>query len=235
MTTNERAGRPERGDSGLSYVPVAWVVVTMAMEVRGLFGIWPALFPGYGWPESVAVLFWATSVFDVVSLLWSFFLLGLAFGRSARFPRQFTIWQSAVIVWLVCVQAYALVAPGFAFAPRALATAAGEIAIGLACIYLLRSGGGAEAVYTGEGGDRPGIAVSLLFAALGLLLGAAVGAAVGLGVGSLLAEGLDVGCFEGGCGYFVLFAGAVGLLVGAVAGLVLVLWLVVRRGHRHAA
>ncbi|TIT15857.1 MAG: hypothetical protein E5W78_27735, partial [Mesorhizobium sp.] len=83
----------------------------------------------------------------IVIFLWGLFVLGLAFNRSARFPRHFTLWQVATILWLLARQCYILVTPDFVFSARGLAITGAEIAIGLLCIYLLRRGSGADAVY----------------------------------------------------------------------------------------
>lgn len=61
---------------------------------------------------------------------------------------------------------------------------------------------------------------SILFALLGLIAGVVVGAPVGIGIGSVLAEVLDVSCFEGGCGYFVVFIGLAGAVVGGLGGII---------------
>lgn len=233
MATDGQAGGSGQGDSGPSHVPVGWLIAVMAMAIYGLSGAWPLLF-GHDLPRSAAVLIQATLVFDVVCVLWGLYLLGLAFSRSALFPRRFAIWQIAVIVWLVSREAYVLVAPDFVFSPRSLASAAGQVAIGLACIYLLRRGSGVETVFAQEGG-QPAVAVSLVSGVIGFVIGAAAGCAIGLLFGSVLAEVLNVSCSEGGCGYFVLFIGAAGLLVGAIAGPIIALWLVRRSFRRRVA
>ena len=54
---------------------------------------------------------------------------------------------------------------------------------------------------------------------LGVGLGAVIGTLIGLGVGTLAVDFFDVSCFEGACGYAVVFLYApVGLLIGAVLG-----------------
>lgn len=61
---------------------------------------------------------------------------------------------------------------------------------------------------------------SVLFALIGLVLGVVVGAPIGIGVGSVLADVLEVSCFEGGCGYFVVFIGLAGAFLGGLVGIV---------------
>ena len=115
-------------------------------------------------------------VADVIIILWGLYLLGLAFGRSARFPRHFTIWQIALIVWVLARQAYVLAVPDFVFSARSLGITAIEIGVGLLCIYLLRRGSGAETVYAKPETEAPPVLVSIVAALLGIILGAAVGA-----------------------------------------------------------
>lgn len=71
---------------------------------------------------------------------------------------------------------------------------------------------------------------TVLFALAGLVGGAAAGFAAGLGLGLLMAQWLEVTCFEGACGYFVVMVSLVGGLIGAVGGAV---WLGLK-GHRPA-
>ena len=53
---------------------------------------------------------------------------------------------------------------------------------------------------------------------LGVGLGGAIGALVGLGLGEVAVDLFNISCFEGGCGYAVLFYGLLGLVIGAVLG-----------------
>ncbi|MBZ9853799.1 hypothetical protein LB566_08315 [Mesorhizobium sp. CA13] len=227
---NVPAGRP---DSGLSYVPVGWLVIVMALSVYWLASaLW--LVGSSGLPDTVFYFLFSGLVADVITILWGLYLLGLAFGRSARFPSHFIVWQAATIIWLLASHAYALAVPGFVFSARSLAITAAEIAIGLLCIYLLRRGSGAETVYAKPRAEAPSVFVSIVAALLGIILGAVVGAVGGFLAGSLIADVTDVSCFEGGCGYFAAFIGLAGLVVGAIAGGILAVWLVNRRKRRPA-
>ena len=161
--------------AALSYVPLAWLVFVMAWSVYGLISAW-RLVGDYGLPDRVLYLVHGGLVADIVTILWGLYLLGLAFGRSARFPRHFTIWQIAIIVWLLARQAYVLAVPDFVFSARSLAITAAEIAIGLLCIYLLRRGSGAETVYASPQTESPSVFVSIVAALLGIILGAVIGA-----------------------------------------------------------
>jgi hypothetical protein len=225
------AGRP---DSGLSYVPVGWLIFVMAWSLYGLASAsW--LFGDSGLPDAIFYFFLAGLVANVIIVAWGLYLLGLAFGRSTRFPRQFIIWQVAFIVWVLARQVYVLAVPPFVFTPRSVLIGGAEVAIGLLCIYLLRRGSGAENVYARPQAEAPPVYVSIVAALLGIILGAVVGAVGGFLAGSVIADVAQVSCFEGGCGYFAAFIGLAGLVVGAIAGGILAVWLVHRRGRKPAA
>ena len=70
----------------------------------------------------------------------------------------------------------------------------------------------------------------VLIALLGMILGGAVGFGVGALLGLLLNDIFDISCFEGGCGYFAAFIGLVGMVLFAIAGAVIFVWL----ARRHA-
>ncbi|AZO11574.1 MULTISPECIES: hypothetical protein [unclassified Mesorhizobium] len=224
-------GRP---DSGLSYVPVAWLIIVMGLSAYGLISNW-RLIGDFNLPESVSFLIYSGLAGGVVTILWGLYLLGLAFNRSARFPRHYTIWQGAIILWLVLRQAYTLMVPDFVFSAEALGFTIAEIAIGLLCIYLLRRGAGAEAVYANPETERPSLLVSLLAALLGIIVGGAIGACAGFFAGSLIADATHMSCFEGACGFFAVFVGLAGLVVGAIAGAIFAVWRVNRRKTAPAA
>lgn len=224
-------GRP---DSGLSYIPPAWLVFVMAWSAYSLISAWRLTTTDYDLPDSVFYLVYGGLAASIVTILWGLYLLGLAFNRSARFPRHFTIWQVATILWLAARQAYMLVVPDFAFSGRGLAVTAAEIAIGLLCIYLLRRGAGAETAYANPESESPPVLVSIIAALLGIILGAALGAGAGFAAGALIAETTDMSCFEGACGYFALFIGLAGLVVGAIAGGLFAVWWVHRRKRKPA-
>jgi hypothetical protein len=232
MTSSDRqpAGRP---DSGLSYIPPAWLAIVMALSVYGMISAW-RLIGDYGLPDSALFLVYGGLAAGIITILWGFYLLGLAFSRSARFPRYFTIWQVATILWLAARQASVLVTPDFVFSPKGLAVTGAEIAIGVLCIYLLRRGSGAETVYANPEAESPSVLVSIVAALLGIILGAAIGACAGFAAGSLIADATDMSCFEGACGYFALFIGLAGLVVGAIGGGLFVVWRVHRRKRKPA-
>ena len=221
------------GRSDLSFIPVVWLLFVMALSVYGLISAW-WLVGSSGLPDTIFYFVLGALAFDIITILWGLYLLGLAFGRSAHFPRHFTFWQIAIIVFLLARQAYVLAVPEFVFSARSLAITAAEIGIGLFCIYLLRRDAGPTAVYAAPQGQAPSAFASIAAALLGIILGAVVGAVAGFGLGAVIAEVTDISCFEGGCGYFALFIGLAGLVVGAIAGGILAVWLVHRRGRKAA-
>ncbi|TIU28997.1 MAG: hypothetical protein E5W38_22385, partial [Mesorhizobium sp.] len=80
------AGRP---DSGLSFIPVAWLMIVMGLSAYGLISSW-RLIGHINLPESVLFLIYGGLAGGLVTILWGLYLLGLAFNRSARFPRHYT-------------------------------------------------------------------------------------------------------------------------------------------------
>lgn len=219
---HQPAGRP---DSGLSLIPVGWLVIVMGLSTYSLISNW-RLIGDFSLPENAFLLVYGGLTGGVITILWGLYLLGLAFNRSARFPRHYTIWQIAIIIWLVVRQAY--VSYEFVFSAEALGFTVAEIAIGVLCIYLLRGGAGAETVYANPETERPSVLVSILAALLGIILGGAIGACVGFFAGSLIADATHMSCFEGACGFFAAFIGLAGLIVGAIAGGIFAIWRVNR-------
>ncbi|TIV22723.1 MAG: DUF2569 domain-containing protein, partial [Mesorhizobium sp.] len=197
------AGRP---DSGLSFIPVAWLVIVMGLSAYGLVSNW-RLIGDFSLPDNVLFLIYGGLAGGVITILWGLYLLGLAFNRSARFPRHYTIWQVAIIIWILVRQAYVLLVSDFVFSAEGLGFTVAEIAIGLLCIYLLRNGAGAETVYANLETERPPVFVSILAALLGIILGGAIGACAGFFAGSLIADLTHMSCFEGACGFFAAFIG----------------------------
>jgi hypothetical protein len=234
MTSSSGQTPARRPDSGLSFVPPGWLIFVMAWSVYGLKSVWH-LVRDYSLPDSVIYLIYGGLAVDIITIIWGLYLLGLAFGRSARFPRQFTIWQIATIVWLLARQAYVLLMPDFVLSGRALAVTTAEIAIGVLCIYLLRRGSEAEAVYAKPATEAPPVFVSIVAALLGIILGAVIGALAGFFAGWVIANGTDMSCFEGACGYFAVFIGLAGLVIGAIGGGIFAVWRVHRRKRKPVA
>ena len=217
----------------MGWLPVAWLCLVMALSARG-FDQSLVVMQGFSLPDAALYLVYASMIVAVVTILWGLYLLGLAFNRSARFPSSFTVWQWAIIAFLLAKQVYVLVAPDFAFSIEGLAWDGGEIAIGLFLIFLVGRTDRARAVFSNDERAHPGLLVSLIAAVLGVIVGGAVGAGVGLAAGSGISEATDMSCFEGACGYFVVLIGLAGLLVGAIGGGIFAVWRVNRRKAKPA-
>jgi hypothetical protein len=234
MTSINGQTPARRPDSGLSFVPVGWLIFVMAWSVYGLISAWQVV-GASGLPDRVFYLIYGGLAVDIVTIVWGLYLLGLVFSRSARFPRHFTIWQIAIIVGLLVTHAYALTVPEFVFSGQALVITGAEITVGVLCIYLLRRGSEAQAVYANPEAESPSALVSVIAALLGIILGGVIGAVGGFFVGSVIADTTDMSCFEGACGYFAVFIGLAGLVIGAIGGGIFAVWRVHRRKRKPVA
>lgn len=218
--------------SMLGWLPVAWLCLVMALSARGIDGSL-AVVLSYDFPGPVLYFIWFTMLFGAVTILWGLYLLFLAYDRSQRFAVQFMRWQSVVILVLVARELYVLAAPDFAFSLASFAWTAGEVVVGAAMIVLVRRERQAGPVVVAAAGAlRAPVSVpaAIALTLLGIVLGGALGLALGLGGGQLYAEATDMSCFEGGCGYFVIFMGLGGTVAGAISGGVFALWRVLSRG-----
>jgi hypothetical protein len=209
--------------SGLATLPAVWVGVVILLSLYHIYSSWPATY-AYDLPDSAVYLVYAGLIVSVVNILWGLWLVGLAIGRSVRFPRHFTIWQVANIVWIVLAEVYVLVMPDFVVTLTPLLYAAVEIAIGVICIRLLRHNADTARAYGNAGTERPPVIVSIIAAVIGIIVGGALGFGAGLGIGAFIAEATDMSCFEGACGFFAFFVGLFAMLAGAVAGAVFAVW-----------
>ncbi|MGF7008344.1 hypothetical protein [Aminobacter sp. BE322] len=225
-------GEGGAGDrSMLGWLPVAWVCIVMALAARGIDGSLASIW-SYAFPGSVLAFIYGSMAVGVVTIGWGLWLLWLVYQRSPRFARQFTLWQGAVIAALVVKQAYVLAAPDFAFSLTALAWSLGEIVVGVAMIVLVkRERQDRPAPLAAPGAPRPAlsIAAAIGLVLLGIVVGGALGLGLGIGGGQIYASATDMSCFEGGCGYFVIFMGLAGTIVGALAGGIFTLWRVLSR------
>lgn len=210
------------------WLPVAWLCLVVALSARGIDAS-IAIMLDFSMPTAVLWLIYASVGFSAVTIAWGIYLLVLAYNRSPRFPRNFTIWQWAIVAFLLAKQVYIFVMPDFAFGIEGLAWDFGEMAIGLAMIWLVRRQDQPPASLSSGSHERPRLLVSLLAAIVGIIVGAALGAGLGLALGTGISEATDMSCFEGACGYFVVLIGLGGLLVGAVAGGIFAVWRVNRR------
>jgi hypothetical protein len=217
------------GSSGLAALPAVWVGIVVLLSI---YGVWQAGFGAYyisDIPDRILYFIYAGFAVAAVNLLWGLYLLALAVSRSPRFPRNFIVWQIANIAWVALRQAYVLIVPDFMVAIMPLVYTFGEIAIGVFLIQLLTGKGAVAGAYAGDIGERPSPILVVVAAILGVVVGAAVGFGIGLGGGIAFSELTNMSCFEGACGYFAFFMGLFGLIIGAIAGGILAVWLILRR------
>lgn len=216
------------GGVGPVVLPPIWVGINILLAAYGIYSAWPVTY-AYDIPDSALYLIYAGLIAGAVNILWGLYLVGLAVGGSARFPRHFTIWQVVNIVWIVLREAYVLVTPDFVVTLPPLLYAAGEIAIGVICILLLRRRPEAASAYSNTGSEPPPLIVSVIAAFLGVVIGGALGFGTGLGLGVFISEATHMSCFEGACGFFAFFMGLGGMLAGAIAGGIFAVWRTNRR------
>jgi hypothetical protein len=216
------------GGSSLATLPPVWVGVNILLAGWGLAQAWPFSY-GYDIPDSALCLIYGGLIAAIVNILWGLFLVGLALSRSSNFPAHFTAWQVVNIVWIAAREVYVLITPDFVPTIQPLLFGAGEIAIGVFCIAILRRKSEAAQAYFNSGAERPSVVVSIIAAILGVIIGAALGFGLGLLGGSLFADVTHMSCFEGACGYFAFFIGLFAMLAGAIAGGIFAVWFVNRR------
>lgn len=217
-----------------TWLPVGWLCLVMALSARGIDAS-IAVMQDFSLPNAALYLVYVSVVLGVVTILWGFYLLGLAFNRSARFPRSFTFWQWTIIAFLLAKQVYVLVTPEFVFSLEGFVWNGGETAIGLVMIVLVNRTAPSQPLFGTDDRARPGLLVALIAAVIGIIVGGAIGAGVGLAAGTGLSEATDMSCFEGACGYFVLLIGLVGGLIGAIGGCIFAVWRINRRKAKPAA
>ncbi len=216
------------------WLPVAWLCLVMALSARGIDAS-IAIMLDFSMPTAVLWLIYASVGFSAVTIAWGIYLLVLAYNRSPAFPRNFTIWQWAIVAFLLAKQLYILVMPDFAFGIEGLVWDFGEIAVGLFMIWLVRRQDQPPVLLSSGSHERPRLLVSVVAAIIGIIVGGALGAGLGLALGTGISEATDMSCFEGACGYFVVLIGLGGMLVGAVAGGIFAVWRVNRRKAKAVA
>lgn len=214
--------------------PLAWVALTMLLSVRGLYSMLPVAWEP-SLPPSVTTYLQTITGVALVNILWGGWILAAAHSRSRALRRGFLAWQSFNIVAIAASVGYTAFAADFVTTASGLLLPAVELAVGVALIaYVLRlpdaPAPAAGAPSLPAEGRKPSMALYLVNAVIGAIAGAVVGGVAGFPLGALLAELLDISCFEGGCGYF---AAAIGLLL-VLAGLVLGLVVAVLRTRRAA-
>lgn len=227
MSNTQPLGGSGNG-AGIALLPALWVGVTIALALYGVVSGWPATY-SYDLPDSAVYLIYASLIAAVVNILWGLYVVGLAISRSVRFPRHFTIWQVANIIWILGREIYVLITPEFMVTLTPLLYAGGEIAIGVILILLLKRRPEAASTYTNDETARPPAIVSVIVAILGVVIGGALGFGAGLLAGGLIAELGHMSCFEGACGFFAFFVALAGMVAGAIGGGIFAVWRANRR------
>jgi len=211
-----------KGDGWGWTPPMAWVALTMLLSVRGLYSMAPIAWDA-ALPAEVAAYVHAGMGVAVVNILWGAWLLAAARSRSRALRRGFLAWQSFHLVALAASAGYTFLIAGFVTTTFGLLVPAVEFVVGAGLIvYALRlpdvpaAGGRASP-------SPPPASVGryILNAVIGGVLGAFVGGIAGFPFGVLLAELLDISCFEGGCGYFAALIGILLILAGFIIGVVI--------------
>ncbi|MGT2464424.1 hypothetical protein ACVOMV_00955 [Mesorhizobium atlanticum] len=220
------AGRP---DSGLSFIPVAWLVIVMGLSAYGLMSNW-RLIGDFSLPDNVLFLIYG----------------GLAGERHHHSVGAVPPWSRLQSVGPFPAPLHDLAGRHHHLDPRALRPmccscptsssrprgwaspsprSPSVCSVSISCA----TGNGAETVYANLETERPPVFVSILAALLGIVLGGVIGHSVRFFAGSLIADLTRMSCFEGACRFFAAFVGLGGLIVGAIAGGAFAIWRVNRR------
>lgn len=230
--THAKPAGPAGGKDGGGWgwtPPLAWVGLMMLLAARGLYSMVPVAFEP-SLPSSVAAYLQTSIGVAIVDLLWGGWILLAARAGSRALRRGFLAWQSFNLVAIAASVGYTTFAAEFVVTAQGLLIPAVEIAVGIALIvYALKlpdaPAGAVRAPTPSMPGRPPSTGRYLVNAAIGAIAGAVIGGVAGFPFGVLLAEVLDVSCFEGGCGYFAAAIGLLLILAGFIVGIVVaVLW-----------
>ena len=220
------------GIPGILLLPALWVALVAGLSAYGIVAMWPATYAS-GLPAEAEYWLYSQIAVALVTTVWGFWLLGNVYRRSPGFPRAFTIWQCFRIAAICLSLGFTLVSDVFVASFSSFAFPLAETAIGVAFIFMLNRSPATATVFRDEGA-RPPALVYVINAVLGILLGAVAGMLAGFLVGAVLAEVYEVSCFEGGCGYFAAAIGLLGMVIGAILGLVVAVRLTGRRRRKAA-
>ena len=212
--------------TGLAWLPVAWLVFSIAMEAYRAWATWPVL-NEYGLPPAATWLIEGELVVAAIIVIGGLFVLAAALGRMPIYPKAFMLWQGFAIAALIAITIYTAIMPEFVMAPLSYVYWLGEILIGIACIIIVRRKPASETqalTQSDSAGPTLSVLARIIFAFLGVLFGGFIGFWLGIGIGVAISESTHMSCFEGACGYFAFFLGLAGVLVGAIIGLVLALY-----------
>ena len=209
---------------GLLWLPIAWLVLAVALAAHYLWQAWPAL-NDYRLPEAAINLVWGEMIVAAVSLLGGFYTLALALRRSRHFPKAFTIRQVLNIAAIVGVLIYTSLQADFMTPLVNYAISFGEILIGIICIVILHRSPRRHLAFASANASPASSALArAIYTLLGVLVGGFAGFWIGIAVGAGIAEATSMSSFEGASGFFAFFIGLAGLAVGVIAGIVLALY-----------
>lgn len=209
--------------SGLGWIPVAWLVFSMAMDAYRTWTTWPLL-NEYDLPPAAARLIEGQLALSAITLIGGLFVLAAALGRMRIYPAAFTSWQGFVIAATLAAGVYTSIMPEFQTPPLSYVYWLGEILIGIVCIIIVRKPSLQSNAMTPTRSAEYSVAARIVLAFLGILIGGFVGFWLGLGIGIAIAEATSMSSFEGQSGFFAFFIALAGVLVGAILGLVLALY-----------
>ncbi|MFO0994496.1 MAG: hypothetical protein U1E67_21490 [Hyphomicrobiales bacterium] len=117
--------------TGLAWLPVAWLVFSIAMEAYRAWTTWPVL-NEYGLPPAATWLIQGELVVAAIIIIGGLFVLATALGRMPIYPTAFTLWQGFAIAALIAIAIYTAIMPDFVLAPLSYVYWLGEILIGIA-------------------------------------------------------------------------------------------------------
>jgi hypothetical protein len=220
----ETGGRAAANFPALLWLPVAWLIARMAMAARYMWAAWPAL-NDYSLPAGATNYIYGEMIASVLAILLGLYVLALALAKSRLFAMGFTIWQVFVLIAIIALMAYTYVQPDFVIPLMTYVFFFGEILLGLICIVIVRSTPiTAKSASPGEPSPATSILARIIYCLLGIVAGGFAGFWVGFAVGAAIADVTQMSCFEGACGYFAALIAVVGILVGAIVGIVLALY-----------
>lgn len=218
-----------RGPDGLGGrvgLATLFVAAIVALSAWNLPRLWPSAFES-GLPEEVVRWVRFGMAVGAVNLLWGLWLIGQALRGAAGFARAFAIWHGFNVVAIGVSTYLILTGEHFVFQISSHLWPLAQAVAGIVLAVLLLRAPAAPAAAPAA---RPPALVYVINGFIAAVLGAATGAGAGLLVGDRLAAYYEVGCFEGACGYFVAAFGLLGLVAGAIVGLVVGLRRTGRRG-----
>src|SRR5262245_9337454 len=104
------------GRLGRFWLPIAWMILVMALSARFVWQAWPAL-NDYRLPEAATFLIEAEMVAAAITILAGLVVLALGLARSRLFPWAFALWQGFEILVMAASTVYTLAQPDFQITP----------------------------------------------------------------------------------------------------------------------